>query len=195
MAFTLLSEINEPTRSTTLSRSYHPHVPPPLRSFPLAVTKLTAVVFPPSSSPPPHIEGTPQQCQSSGQRRSLRTIRTLFLAHGQDSHGRHSYLSAKRFPRHWATSTILQRYINSVQAYTSGKDNPTSGVNRRRQRVTNVGRQEAERGGRQSTCANSATSADANGSANGAAGSPAPKQVDHGKSPIQGVSSSFYSVD
>ncbi|KAJ6491128.1 hypothetical protein C8R45DRAFT_1096644 [Mycena sanguinolenta] len=58
---------------------------------------------------------------------------------------RHSYLSSKRFPRHWATSTILQRYINSVRAYTSGKANPTSGVNCRRHRVTNVGRQETDR--------------------------------------------------
>ncbi|KAJ7884660.1 hypothetical protein B0H13DRAFT_2343577 [Mycena leptocephala] len=112
--------------------------------FPLAVTKLTAVVFPPLS-PPPHIEGTPQQCQSSGQRRSLRTTRTLFLAPQPWT----SQLPQRQvFHRHWARSTIFQRYINIVQAYTSGKDNPTNGVNRRRQRVTKVGRQEAERGGR-----------------------------------------------
>ncbi|KAJ7036268.1 hypothetical protein C8F04DRAFT_1181549 [Mycena alexandri] len=61
------------------------------------------------------------------------------------SAGRHPYLTAKRFPRHWATSSILQRFINSVRAYTSGKANPTSGANRRRQKVTKVGRAEAQR--------------------------------------------------
>ncbi|KAK7013516.1 hypothetical protein R3P38DRAFT_3576054 [Favolaschia claudopus] len=59
--------------------------------------------------------------------------------------GRNSYLSAKRFPRHWATSAILQRYINSVRGYNAGKANPTSGVNRRRQRNTTVGRLELMR--------------------------------------------------
>ncbi|KAK7016688.1 hypothetical protein R3P38DRAFT_2991054 [Favolaschia claudopus] len=48
--------------------------------------------------------------------------------------GRNSYLSAKRFPRHWATQAILHRYINSVRGYTAGKANPRSGVNRRRER-------------------------------------------------------------
>ncbi|KAJ7097465.1 hypothetical protein C8R44DRAFT_643440, partial [Mycena epipterygia] len=57
---------------------------------------------------------------------------------------RHPYLTAKRFPRHWATSSILQRYINNVRGYTSGKSNPSSGVSRRRQRLTNVGRLEGE---------------------------------------------------
>ncbi|KAJ6470695.1 hypothetical protein DFH09DRAFT_1220719 [Mycena vulgaris] len=57
---------------------------------------------------------------------------------------RHPYLSAKRFPRHWATSSILQRYINSVRAYNSGKVNPSSGVSRRRERVTHEGRLEVE---------------------------------------------------
>ncbi|KAJ7728045.1 hypothetical protein B0H16DRAFT_1470636 [Mycena metata] len=58
---------------------------------------------------------------------------------------RHPYLTAKRFPPHWATSAILQRLINSVRAYSAGKANPTSGVNRRRQKVTKMGRAEAQR--------------------------------------------------
>ncbi|KAJ7168388.1 hypothetical protein C8R43DRAFT_1121550 [Mycena crocata] len=33
---------------------------------------------------------------------------------------RHEYLSSKRFPRSWATSAILQRYINSKRAYEFG---------------------------------------------------------------------------
>ncbi|KAJ7144891.1 hypothetical protein C8R43DRAFT_1013379 [Mycena crocata] len=37
------------------------------------------------------------------------------------SEERHSYLCAARFPRHWATSSILQRYINSVRSYKSGR--------------------------------------------------------------------------
>ncbi|KAJ7281012.1 hypothetical protein C8J57DRAFT_1220284 [Mycena rebaudengoi] len=44
----------------------------------------------------------------------------------------------------WATSAILQRYLNNVRGYQSGKKNPSSGVNRRRQRVALKGRQEAE---------------------------------------------------
>ncbi|KAK7017394.1 hypothetical protein R3P38DRAFT_2987202 [Favolaschia claudopus] len=59
--------------------------------------------------------------------------------------GRNSYLSAKRFPRHWATQAILHRYINSVRGYTAGKANPRSGVNRRRERNTTVGRLEVMR--------------------------------------------------
>ncbi|KAJ7100777.1 hypothetical protein B0H15DRAFT_796477 [Mycena belliarum] len=56
----------------------------------------------------------------------------------------HPYLGSKRFPRHWATSSILQRYLNSVRAYQSGKANPSSGVSRRRERVTRIGQREAE---------------------------------------------------
>ncbi|KAJ7700557.1 hypothetical protein B0H16DRAFT_1705625 [Mycena metata] len=51
---------------------------------------------------------------------------------------RHTHLNAKRYPRNWATAAMLQRYINS-------KANPSSGVSRRRKRVTKVGRLEAER--------------------------------------------------
>ncbi|KAJ7937870.1 hypothetical protein B0H13DRAFT_1852169 [Mycena leptocephala] len=57
---------------------------------------------------------------------------------------RHKYLSSERLPPFWATSALLQRYIDSKRAYESGKANPTSGVNRRRERVTNVGRLEAQ---------------------------------------------------
>ncbi|KAJ7215161.1 hypothetical protein C8J57DRAFT_1732606 [Mycena rebaudengoi] len=57
---------------------------------------------------------------------------------------RYSYLSAERFPRSWATSALLQRYINSVRGYRKGKATPDSGVNRRREKVTNVGRFEAQ---------------------------------------------------
>ncbi|KAJ7194058.1 hypothetical protein GGX14DRAFT_576712 [Mycena pura] len=57
---------------------------------------------------------------------------------------RYEYLCAKRFPRHWATQAILQRYINSVRAYNSGKANPASGVSRRRERRTAIGRRAAE---------------------------------------------------
>ncbi|KAJ7721632.1 hypothetical protein B0H16DRAFT_1602374 [Mycena metata] len=58
---------------------------------------------------------------------------------------RHTHLTAKRYPRNWATAAMLQRYINSVRAYRAGKANPSSGVSRRRKRVTKVGRLEAER--------------------------------------------------
>ncbi|KAJ7612410.1 hypothetical protein DFH06DRAFT_1345152 [Mycena polygramma] len=58
---------------------------------------------------------------------------------------RHEYLSSDRFPRGWATLSMLQRYINSVRAYKSGKANPTSGVNRRRERVTNIAQVERRR--------------------------------------------------
>ncbi|KAJ7164104.1 hypothetical protein C8R46DRAFT_1220613 [Mycena filopes] len=57
---------------------------------------------------------------------------------------RHAYLSAKRFPRHWATQAILQRYINNVRAYNSGKAKPDSGVSRRRERRNTGGRRAAE---------------------------------------------------
>ncbi|KAK7027763.1 hypothetical protein R3P38DRAFT_3354712 [Favolaschia claudopus] len=53
---------------------------------------------------------------------------------------RNNYLTAKRFPRHWATSALLQRYINNARGYTAGKANPDSGVSRRRYRNTTVGR-------------------------------------------------------
>ncbi|KAF8217454.1 hypothetical protein K438DRAFT_1924939 [Mycena galopus ATCC 62051] len=56
---------------------------------------------------------------------------------------RHGHLSSKRYPRNWATASILQRYINSVRAYRAGKANPASGVSRRRERLTNIGRLEA----------------------------------------------------
>jgi hypothetical protein len=58
---------------------------------------------------------------------------------------RHPYLTTNRFPCSWANSAILQRYLNNVRGYQLGKKNPSSGVNRRRQRVTRKGRQEAER--------------------------------------------------
>ncbi|KAJ6567758.1 hypothetical protein DFH09DRAFT_1314265 [Mycena vulgaris] len=58
---------------------------------------------------------------------------------------RHKHLKEERYPRHWATASILQRYINSVRAYQVGKGNPTSGVSRRRERLTRVGRLEAQR--------------------------------------------------
>ncbi|KAJ7093560.1 hypothetical protein C8R44DRAFT_815337 [Mycena epipterygia] len=57
----------------------------------------------------------------------------------------HTHLNAKRYPRNWATASMLQRYINSVRAYRAGKANPSSSVSRRRERVTRVGRLEAER--------------------------------------------------
>ncbi|KAJ7900556.1 hypothetical protein B0H14DRAFT_2671123 [Mycena olivaceomarginata] len=57
---------------------------------------------------------------------------------------RHPHLNAKRYPKNWATASMLQTYINSVRAYRSGKANPLSGVSRRRQRLTRVGRREAE---------------------------------------------------
>ncbi|KAJ7700901.1 hypothetical protein B0H16DRAFT_1483758 [Mycena metata] len=60
---------------------------------------------------------------------------------------RHDYLCAKRFPRHWATQSILQHYLNSVRAYKSGKANPSSGVSRRRARATKIGRREAAAAG------------------------------------------------
>ncbi|KAJ7290419.1 hypothetical protein C8J57DRAFT_1611267 [Mycena rebaudengoi] len=56
---------------------------------------------------------------------------------------RYPYLTARRFPRSWATSAILQRYINNVRTYSSGKMNPDSGVSRRRQKLTKIGRLEA----------------------------------------------------
>ncbi|KAJ7218478.1 hypothetical protein GGX14DRAFT_390247 [Mycena pura] len=55
-----------------------------------------------------------------------------------------NYLCAQRFPRHWATQAMLQRYLNSVRGYKSGKENPSSGVSRRRALTTAVGRREAE---------------------------------------------------
>ncbi|KAJ7839829.1 hypothetical protein B0H14DRAFT_3458479 [Mycena olivaceomarginata] len=54
------------------------------------------------------------------------------------SEQRFPYLTSKRFPRYWATSAMLQRYINSVRGYQSGLKNPDSGVSRRRQRVTKI---------------------------------------------------------
>ncbi|KAJ7206400.1 hypothetical protein GGX14DRAFT_568366 [Mycena pura] len=57
---------------------------------------------------------------------------------------RHAYLCAKRFPRHWATQSMLQRYINNVRAYASGKANPASGVSRRRERRATGGTRAAE---------------------------------------------------
>ncbi|KAF8146843.1 hypothetical protein K438DRAFT_1990128 [Mycena galopus ATCC 62051] len=54
------------------------------------------------------------------------------------------YLTSKRFPQSWATSAMLQRYINSVHGYQSGMKNPNSGVSRRRQHVTKVGQREVE---------------------------------------------------
>ncbi|KAJ6602607.1 hypothetical protein DFH09DRAFT_1301630 [Mycena vulgaris] len=57
---------------------------------------------------------------------------------------RHKHLKEERDPQHWATALILQRYINSVCAYQVGKGNPTSGVSRRCERLTRVGRLEAE---------------------------------------------------
>ncbi|KAJ7888658.1 hypothetical protein B0H14DRAFT_2562229 [Mycena olivaceomarginata] len=62
----------------------------------------------------------------------------------QQSEQRFPYLTSKRFPRYWATSAMLQRYINSVRGYQSGLKNPDSGVSRRRQRVTKVGQREVE---------------------------------------------------
>ncbi|KAJ6469276.1 hypothetical protein C8R45DRAFT_937683 [Mycena sanguinolenta] len=61
---------------------------------------------------------------------------------------RHKYLTSKRFLRSWATSAMVQRYLNSVHAYKSGKANPASGVNRRRERVTRIGRLECQRAAR-----------------------------------------------
>ncbi|KAJ7831232.1 hypothetical protein B0H14DRAFT_3713934 [Mycena olivaceomarginata] len=54
------------------------------------------------------------------------------------------YLTSKQFPRYWATSAMLQRYINNVHGYQSGLKNPDSGVSRRCQRVTKVGQREVE---------------------------------------------------
>ncbi|KAJ7238021.1 hypothetical protein C8J57DRAFT_1529011 [Mycena rebaudengoi] len=63
---------------------------------------------------------------------------------------RHPYLTTRRFPRSWATSAILQRYLNNARSYKSGKATPDSGVNRRRVKLTKIGRAEADAAHRKS---------------------------------------------